>query len=58
LNRRSGDSRSVGLNTVIALESDSEEGMHTDVRRLMAKVDDLRAEVVALRGHPAETEEQ
>ncbi|MDP6233883.1 MAG: ion transporter [Candidatus Poseidoniaceae archaeon] len=45
-------------NTVVALESDSEEGMHTDVRRLMAKVDDLHAEVLALRGHPAETEEQ
>ncbi len=45
-------------NTVVALESDSEDGMHTDVRRLMTKVDDLHAEVVALRGQTAQGEEQ
>ncbi len=45
-------------NTVVALESDSEDGMHTDVRRLMTKVDDLHAEVVALRGQTAQDEEQ
>ncbi|MGB0727392.1 MAG: ion transporter [Candidatus Poseidoniaceae archaeon] len=45
-------------NTVVALESDSEDGMHTDVRRLMAKVDELHAEIIALRTGAAEHEEQ
>jgi len=45
-------------NTVVALESDAEDGMHSDVRRLLTKVDDLHAEVVALRGQAAQGEEQ
>ena len=45
-------------NTVVALESDAEDGMHSDVRRLLTKFDDLHAEVVALRGQAAQGEEQ
>ena len=45
-------------NTVVALESDSEDGMHTDVRRLITKMDDLHAEMVALRTGSVTNEEQ